>query len=323
MPASILAVDIGGTSSRFAHFELKAEQGLQLSESIWLNTKEAASFSDLLTQFSKVDFSLSLSDAAICVFAVAGPVEGGRYSRPPNISWDVDLESAAPAFGIKSFALINDFLAQAFACLSNPGQEAEEILPGKPINGSPIAVIGAGTGLGKALLVPNFSGGFSGLPSEGGHTNFAAENEEEFAFQKFLQKKIDRSKYLVWDEVVSGRGLSRIHEFLSGETVEPREVAGRAAALGSDTMNWFSKFYARVCRNFVLDTLSLAGVYIAGGVAAKNPEVLKSKEFEKSFRSSETHEDILSVVPLWLMDNQESGLWGAAEYGRQVIFSGA
>jgi glucokinase len=45
---SILAADIGGTSSRFAWFE-RGGSVLSLRESIWLPTREAASFADLLS----------------------------------------------------------------------------------------------------------------------------------------------------------------------------------------------------------------------------------------------------------------------------------
>ncbi|MCB0322386.1 MAG: glucokinase, partial [Bdellovibrionales bacterium] len=41
--------------------------------------------------------------------------------------------------------------------------------------------------------------------------------------------------------------------------------------------------------------------------------------FAESFRTSPTHQALLSAIPVYLMDNQESGLWGAAYCGSQEL----
>jgi len=87
----------------------------------------------------------------------------------------------------------------------------------------------------------------------------------------------------------------------------------------TETLTWASRFYGRVCRNYALETLSLGGVYIAGGVAAKIPQLLKHRAFEDEFRSSSTMSDILKNIPVFLITNEESGLWGAAFLGFQTI----
>jgi glucokinase len=196
-------------------------------------------------------------------------------------------------------------------------ENAEQILNGTARPHSAIAVVGAGTGLGKAALIPDQSGRLVGMPSEGGHTTFAPESAREFEFQAQLTKKLGK-EYLVWDDVVSGRGLSHIHAFLTGETLTPAEVAQGFNA-SSETLEWAARLYGRVSRNFVLETLAMGGLYIAGGVAAKNPVLISHEAFERSFRSSAAHAALLEAVPVFLIDNEESGLWGAAYYGLQEI----
>jgi len=317
MGKSILAADIGGTSSRFCAFELSGDGVLSQGESTWLKTKDNASFDELLSNLSREKETLSPGRFDMCVFAVAGPVEEGIRCRPPNISWEIDLSQDTQSLGLKKFALINDFLAQAFACVSPVKKDADQILPGKQRSGAAIAVVGAGTGLGKAALIPDSLGRLIGMSSEGGHSNFAAESAKEFEFQEYLASKLGR-EYLVWDEVVSGRGLSAIHEFLTGDSLEPADVA-KSFGEQSETLEWAARFYGRVCRNFALETLSMGGMFIAGGVAAKNPLLLRHSAFEKSFRTSPAHEAVLADIPVCLLDNEESGLWGAAFFGAQEL----
>jgi glucokinase len=74
-----------------------------------------------------------------------------------------------------------------------------------------------------------------------------------------------------------------------------------------------------VCRNYALETLSLGGLYIAGGVAARTPELITHEIFATEFRSSPTMSKILEKIPVFLITNEESGLWGAALLGLQTL----
>jgi glucokinase len=293
---------------------------LSLQSSTWLKTKDAQSFGGLLEQLKVSEFNLPVEKADICVFAIAGPVERGTFSQPPLIPWSVDLSGGGEQFGIRRFALINDFLAQAFSCLSHIGASAQKILSGVSEKTAAIAVVGAGTGLGKAILLPDGTGGYVGGPSEGGHTNFCAETDKEFEFQKMFIPRLG-GDYLTFNDVVCGRGLSYIHEFLTGAKLPPQEVAATFDK-DSETLKWAAKFYGRVCRNFALETLAYGGMYIAGGVAAKNPVLIQHAEFERSFRNSYAHRRVLEKIPVFLIDNEESGLWGAASFGAQELMRG-
>lgn len=319
--AKIIVADIGGTNSRFALFT-SDPAGLRIESSLWLKTSEARSFAELLQHLGESNFPLPLAEADAVVFAIAGPVEGGVFCKPPSISWSVDLQNAEREFGLKNFSLINDFLAQAYSAVSPLGESAKSIIEGRRIPGAAIAVIGAGTGLGKAYLLP--SGGarggsshYLGGASEGGHINFSAETKREFEFHEFVRSRYG-GDYASNNDIVCGKGLALLEEFLTGRRLSPEEVASRLEE-GSETLSYFSRFYARVVRNFALDILAFSGVYIAGGVAAKNPLILLNEEFRKTFRNSRVHSHILECMPVFLIDNQESGLWGAAYVAEQLL----
>src|SRR5512139_288329 len=269
---NILAADIGGTHSRFAHFSADETWNLTILETKWLNTADAASFAQLMDNLRSAGMLLKPTDADIVVIGIAGPVERGVRSSPPLIPWSIDLSSARRNFGFRGYALINDFIAQAFACLTQVGREAERVLPGMPVNGAAKAVIGAGTALGHASLVPDGKGGYIAAPSEAGHANFPFVFKQEYEFQEFLLKERGES-FITGNTVVSGQGLSYIHRFLTGEKLDPSLIAEKFSQ-HPETLRWAARFYGRACRNFALQVLALAGVYIAGGVAAKTPELV-------------------------------------------------
>jgi glucokinase len=315
---TILAADIGGTNSRFAYFRTNLETDLSLVDSLWFPTDKANSFVQLLEQVRDSDFSLNAQDADIAVIAVAGPVERKSYCAPPYISWDIDLGRKEVSSILQRAYLINDFVAQAYACRSPAGKTARPILPGKTPADGAIGVLGAGTALGKAILVPMADGAFLALPSEGGHGYFPFLSSREFAFQKFYQEKSGQN-HITGNLVVSGRGLRYLHWFLTGEEVTPEEVTAHRLTPGSETLAWAAKFYGRACRDHALEVLARGGLYIAGGVAARTPEILTHDNFRKEFLSSPTMNHVLSSIPVFLMDNQDSGLWGAAFYGQQLL----
>ncbi len=316
---NILTADIGGTNSRFGYFELQPDGSLSLAETVWLNTRDARSFLQLLEQLSAGRFSLSPAQADVAVFAVAGPVENGVFSDPPNIAWSIDLTKALEKFGLQRCLLINDFVAQAYACRSPVVADARQILPGTIVPDAPLAVIGAGTGLGQAALVSDTNGNFLPVPSEGGHGNFAFESRREYEYMAFLLDALG-GEYVETETVVSGKGLSLVHQYLTGERLDP---AGVAAVINRDsqTMRWMARFYGRVCRIYALQVFARGGVYIAGGVAARIPDLVLHAEFKSEFYKSTTMAQVLKKIPVFLNSNEDSGLWGAAAVGQQILKS--
>lgn len=314
---TIFTADIGGTNSRFGHFSIDSGGGLSLVESIWLKTSDAGSFPELIDNLNNSGFSFKPDSAGIVVLAVAGPVEDSLRSKPPLIPWDIDISKAADNFGFKKCLLINDFIAQAFACCSPIAEAAQIILTGSPDPEAATAVIGAGTALGKAAIMPDGKGGLIAIPSEGGHTNFPFVSGHEFQYQKFLLKE-RKDQYISCNTVVSGIGLSYLHHFLTGRKLGPSVVV-KEFPLYPETLEWASRFYARVSRNYVLETLAMAGLYIAGGVAARSPELLRHPAFEQEFRNSDALSGLLANIPVSLIRDENSGLWGGAMLALQTL----
>ena len=304
----ILAADIGATNSRFAHFEGESSDSLRLVNSVWLPSKEAASFGELLERLPASGLSLKPAQADLICLAAAGPVEGGTYCQPPHIAWDIDLKRdlsvETPSL------LINDFVAQAWACLSSVARAAELVLPGAADPLAAKAVIGAGSNLGHAALAPDGRGGWVPVASEAGHAAFAFVGREETAYQAFLAKE-QGDPYPISDTVVSGKGLSYVHQFLTGQKLDPIQV-GKVLASHPRTLEWMARFYGRACRQWAMQVTALGGVYIAGGLAAKLPALVHHASFGQEFRLADPTNRILADLPVFLIHDENSGLWGAA-----------
>jgi glucokinase len=317
----ILAADIGGTNARFGAFAAAGDGALSLLGACWLPTARSASFPDLVARLGREGgLPFAAAEADVAAVAIAGPVEEGSRSAPPNIAWDLDLARDAAALGLARWVLLNDFAAQAFACRTEVWDRAEPVLPGRPDPQGVRAVVGAGTGLGKAALAPDGRGGWLALSTEAGHGLFPLAGEEEFAFWRFLRQATGRSQ-VIGDMVCSGSGLSLLHRFLAGEERTPEEVAAGFGP-GSATLEWFARFLGRACREFALQTVSLGGLVVAGGIAARNPQVVRHPAFAAEFRESETHAPLLARIPVRLSTDQDAGLWGAAWAGLLASRSG-
>ncbi len=176
-----------------------------------------------------------------------------------------------------------------------------------------MAVIGAGTGLGHCALLATDGGGFLPLPSEAGHAAFPFYGKTETAYRDFLMERTG-AEYPYGDIVVSGPGLTHLHAFLTGREMSPKDIVAEIPP-ESETTVLFSRFYARACRNYALTVLALGGLFIAGGVAMKNPFLVVNDHFRKEFTESRHYGPMLRQIPVSLIVSEDSGLWGAAHYG--------
>ncbi|TVQ96904.1 MAG: ROK family protein [Desulfovibrionales bacterium] len=304
-----LAADIGGTSSRFAIFQNQSGR-LHREQVVRIATSEAASFADLLGKLKTSPLGPKLADCRSGVLAVAGAVQEGTQADPPNIPWSIDIRSAPLSGMPKPLILLNDFAAQAYACKTPALENGVEINAGRPDEQGMLGVIGPGTGLGHGMLVPLPEGGFLAFPSEAGHTAFSFANSEETVFAEFVRRELDL-RYVHAEAIVSGQGLTLLHQFHFGRRLKPEQVA---AAMDNDSpvRAWFARFLGRACRHFALNVLATAGMVVAGGVAAKNPDLVQHPEFLREFTDNPNYQDLLQSIPVTLNVNEDSGLWGAA-----------
>lgn len=313
----ILAADIGGTHSRFGFFEAPTGEKPVLRERMWLSSKGADSFEELMETLRDSGFAHGQWDWDIAVFAAPGAVIDNAYCNLTNVAWDIDIHGGLERFGARRAILINDFEAQAYGCRTEAVDESLVVHQGVRRHEDNVAVIGAGTGLGHCALTRSRRGTWIAVRSEAGHTEFPFRGEAEFEYMRFV---LDRtgSDYCYGDQIVTGLGLELLHEFHTGRKLSASQVAAEMTE-GSDTANWYSRFYGRAARNYCLSVMGLGGVYICGGVAAKNHHLVMGGEFMSEFLLSPTYGELMPEVRVRLVVNEDHGLFGAGYCGSLAL----
>jgi len=168
----LLAGDIGGTKTLLATYRLSDGQLLPLRQERY-PSQAWPDFAAMVAHFLAADPLQTETPSHGC-FAVAGPVIGGQV-KVTNLPWQLDQQQLAAACGLDCLELVNDFAVLVYGLphLAADQQQALRPLPAKePLLSAPVAVLGAGTGLGTAIGVPGPSG-LIAMASEAAHAEFA------------------------------------------------------------------------------------------------------------------------------------------------------
>ena len=250
-------------------------------------------------------------------FAVAGPVLGGR-AEVTNVGWVIEEAALARAFSIARVSLINDFYAIGLGVPLLGPDDLLSIQQGQRDRTAPMAILGAGTGLGEALVV-NIGGAYHVIPGEGGHADFSPQDEEQTRLFLHLQQRY--GGHVSSERVISGMGLVSIFTFLGGEELEAAEIAERADAGDPMAARAFAMFvdaYGAEAGDVALRTLARGGVYLAGGIAAKNTRWFTDGAFVNAFTRKGRFSDVMRTMPVDLILNEQVGLIGAVDRARRV-----
>jgi glucokinase len=300
--ASVLLADIGGTHSRFA---LLGVDGRPAEVVSWDNDAYASLEAAIESYLAKVQ-----ARPQAAVLAVAGPVTG-RDIALTNRSWRFNLDALAKRFGFSQIRAINDFEAQAWALAQlregdtrGIGRADARVIPGAKI------VLGPGTGLGVAALIP-VGDGWQAVPTEGGHVSFgAAHPDEEPVFARMLKEGPVSA-----ESVISGSGMPRLHR-----AVNPGAAAADAAgivaqaksgdAASAATVRLFVRLFGRFAGDVALTFKAVGGVYVAGGVTAKLGGLFDERIFRAAFEAHPPYEDLLRALPTHLVTVAHPGLIG-------------
>ncbi len=306
----LLVADIGGTHCRYALVD-PFDTPFPLRNVQRAATSAFSSFAELAAAMVReASHAGAAPDAA--VLAVPGSVVIPGRADCPNIPWPVNIHDA-PDLPARTW-LLNDLVAQGWACLAPEGQLLQNILdapePAVPHSRAIRAVIGPGTGLGSCVVITEY-GQTSVLGSELGHALFPLLPAET-AFAEFAQARGER---LDGDHLLSGRGLSTLHAFFTGQELTPKDVA--SCMNNTPVAEWYARFLGRLCQTLALTSLCLDGLYVSGGVAAANIGLLRHPAFAHAFYDCPAQLSILRAIAVRLVGNTDSALCGAVVCARQ------
>jgi len=89
--------------------------------------------------------------------------------------------------------------------------------------------------------------------------------------------------------------------------------------IAARTFAIFVDIYGAEAGNMALRLLARGGVYLAGGVAAKNVDRFTDGRFMEAFLRKGRFQNILAAIPVNLITNPKVGLLGAAEMAMRAV----
>jgi glucokinase len=316
---SRLIADIGGTNVRFALASGSSRAGAAgpcVTEERHLRVRDyAGPIEAALAYLGALPGGRPPIDEA--VIAVATPVDT-EVIRFTNSPWSFTPAELEAALEVARLAVINDFAAQAAAIPHLGPADSTPIGGGEALADWPIAVIGPGTGLGAAGLVPTAAGPVV-VASEGGHVSFAPHDELEL---DILRRLIDRFGHVSNERVISGPGLVTLAQAmaeLSGRPFagsRPEDVTAAAAdgtsEVATDALRVFSGLLGAAAGDLALTFGAKGGVYLCGGLCGKLGRFFDHVRFRERFEAKGRLGAFLASVPCHHVTNTQTGLIGAA-----------
>ena len=331
----ILGGDIGGTNTSIGAFGIKHNPELLVS--FHFKTKELKGLHQAVNEsldYIQAHYKISIKKAC---FAVAGVLSRKMdFAETQNVPWSISKKELLRKTKLKNIMLLNDFEAIGYGINILGYKDTTTIKKGQKISKAPIVAIGAGTGLGKTTLIyDEHYKAYVPLPSEAGHSDFAAQSKEELDLIIFIKKHKKIRTSVSFEHVLSGQGLGNIYSFLRKSKKFPATKYAKEIDTSRNNpiliskyrkidktckaaFEIFKKIYARFAKGFALDALAYGGVYIAGGIAMKNPDIF-NKDFANEFQNNYKLSYVLRKIPVYLIKNQNIGLLGAGFFGAKFF----
>jgi glucokinase len=307
-----LLADIGGTNARFA---LERAPG-RITHVATLACDAHPRFVDAVRAYLRRHPD---ADVRHAVVAIANPVEGD-FIRMTNHHWQFSIAQAREDLGLDTLLLVNDFAALAMSVPELASADLVQVGGAAARPGGVIGVLGAGTGLGVAGLVPSSGGdgGWTVLASEGGHVAFSPADQRE---QQILSFCWQRYPHVSAERLISGPGLSLIHEALGSlggmddgpstpALIVERGLAGYA--LCRETLDVFCGMLGTMAANLAVTLNARGGIYIGGGVVPRLGSWFADSPFRARFEHKGRFSSFTAQIPCFVIHAPTPALSGAA-----------
>ena len=310
LPYPVLLADIGGTYARFAVLTAPAIQ----AGPIW--KVPTASFAGPVAAIQAY-LAQEVIRPRSAFLAVAGRVGDGVMGLT-NAHWEFDIGAIGVALALDAVRLVNDYVPLA-AGLTNLDQDdpADLVRVGPEAVGSGTRlVIGPGTGLGAAALIPTGDRHLI-LTTEAGHVSFGrCEPNDGLPWSGLMPAK----GRLTAETLLSGPGLLRLANALAvarGTAVSwrsPAEVLGSSKGdpLASEAVRHFARLLGRFAGDLALLFGATGGVFLAGGIAPRIMDELRGDAFHAAFEEKPPFREVMREIPRFVITRPEPAIDGLA-----------
>ena len=311
MAAPRLLGDIGGTNARFA----LQMPGAPPEAVRVLATSDHASLAAAVTAYlEETGPPIAPDQAAI---AVASPVAGDHVELTNN-AWSFTISETQRALGLAGLHVVNDFVAIALSILKLEPGDARQIGGGAAMPGTPVGVIGPGTGLGVSGLVPADTG-WVPLATEGGHVTLPAVTAREDEVVRWLRDKYGHASA---ERAISGPGLVNLHGALcdidgtAPERLTPDDITRHAldntSAVCVEALEMFCAMLGTVAGDLALTQGARGGVFIAGGIVPDFVDAFAASRFRDRFEDKGRFRTYLAQIPTFVITRELPAFLGLA-----------
>jgi glucokinase len=249
--------------------------------------------------------------------AIASPITGDRVAMT-NHPWNFSVLAVRDRFGFERLEVINDFTALALALPKLASNDRLAVGGGAAVAGTPIGVLGPGSGLGLSGLVPS-GNTWIALTGEGGHATMAPATDRESAVLDRMRRHFD---HVSAERALSGPGLVNLYNTLAqldgvtarGYTAaQITDLALRAEdPLCVDTTTIFCAMLGTMAGNLALTLGARGGVYIGGGIVPKLGQTFVDSPFRERFEAKGRFQAYLATIPTFVVTHPLPAFLGCA-----------
>ncbi|PKH24492.1 glucokinase [Enterobacterales bacterium CwR94] len=319
MTTYALVGDVGGTNARLALCDVDSGAISQIET---FSTQDFESLEAVIRHY----LDSQVQGIKHGCIAIACPITGD-WVEMTNHDWAFSTAEMKDHLGFEELEIINDFTAVSMAIPMLQPEDKLQFGGQEPVKDKPIAVFGAGTGLGVAHLV-HVDKRWVSLPGEGGHVDFAPNSEEEDKILEVLRAELG---HVSAERVLSGMGLVNLYRAIVKsddrvpENLKPKDVSQRALAGDClDCRRALSLFCVALGRfggNLALNLGTFGGVYIAGGIVPRFLSFFQASGFRAAFEDKGRFREYVQAIPVYLITHDQPGLLGAGAHLRQKLGS--
>ncbi len=303
-----LIADIGATNTRCA---LLNDKGHTLALEHFANSDYPDLPSLLSAYLKRRRESDQPREAAL---AVAAPILGDEI-KLINIKWTFSQKALAQQLGVSRLLICNDFEAVARGLPDLTNDDLHQVGSGLGAVRATQAVLGPGSGLGVASLVPSGEG-WAIAGGEGGHVTMAPANDEEAQILKLIRDTVGHCSA---ERLLSGPGLVNLYwavgqlHRVEVDKLEPEQVMEMAVngdPLAVQARNHFFAMLGTVAGNLALTVGARGGVYVAGGIVPDCLEAFGASEFRERFQAKGRYRHYLQDIPTYVITRPEPAFVG-------------
>ncbi len=304
--------DIGGTNARFA-WQAGAGQPLQ-----HMGVLQCADHKDIARAMEHWLSFHGLPRPQQAAIAVACAVQSDLVQLTNN-PWSFSIRALKSQLGLERLEVVNDFTALALGLPFIPAIHLHQ-LGGNPAMEpfalpQPVALLGAGTGLGVSGLLPDRQGGWTPIAGEGGHASLSIHDEMQYQVWSAL---MSRHGHVSTERVLSGQGLVNIHDSLvrlhtgdwPKQSISPSDITTLALekrdALAIQVIDLFCSWLGSVAGDLALTLGAAGGVFIGGGIAPRLLPLLPRSHLRRCFEDKGRFSAYLRPIPVWVIDTPMS-----------------